>query len=529
MIGQRRQLMFYLLGAVLIFLVGCRGGGSEAQKLVYGLTLAPSGIDPHIHASSELGIPLNSVYDTLVYLDPESGEFVSGLATEWSVSKDGLAYTFDLREGVTFHDGTHFDAQAVKFNLERVMNPETGSQKARYMLGQFESAVVVDDATVEIHLTAPYAPLLDSLSQVYLGMASPTAVKKWGNADYQFHQVGTGPYKFVEYVPGDHLTLELNPEYKWGPAFLQPGGTAGVDKIEFRFYQDPATRAIALESGQVQVMGEIPPQDAGRLEQSPDFVLYPVPIPGQPLQLFFNTARPPTDELAVRQALIYAAERPTIVSTIFGSWSPVASGPLSAVTVGHVPELQSWYSFDPEQAEALLAEAGWVDSDNDGVRERDGQTLALEFYYMGWGMMPEMAQMLESNWAAIGAQVNAQLLSYPAALQAAGDGEHNIIPFNLSGADPAQLNNFYSSGGGFNWSKIQDAELDDWLAQAAASSDLNTRLALYHQAQTRIMEQALILPIRDYVNLNAASAKVRNLRFDARGWFPLLAEVRLED
>jgi len=527
---NRKRLMVLLGVFVVLFsLVSCRGGDSEPQKLVYGLTLAPSGIDPHIHASSELGIPLNGVYDTLVYLDPESGEFVPGLAAEWTISEDGLDYTFTLRRDVKFHDGTRFDAQAVKFNLERVVDPGTGSQKARYMLGQFESVEVVDDSTVVIHLAAPYAPLLDSFSQVYLGMVSPTAAERWGVADYQFHQVGTGPYRFIEYVPGDHLTLARNPDYKWGPAFLQNDGVAHVAEIEFRFYQDPATRAIALESGQAHIMGEIPPQDAGRIEESADFVLYPIAIPGQPLQLFFNTARPPTDELAVRQALIYAADRPTIVSTVFGSWSPVASGPLTAVTLGHLPGFESWYPFDSRQAETLLAEAGWVDSDDDGIRDRNGQPLTLELYYMGWGLMPEVAQMLESAWTAVGVQVSAQLVSYPAALEAAGNGDHNVIPFNLSGTDPAQLTNFFSSGSGFNWSKVQDPDLDEWLAQAAASSDLNQRLALYHQAQTRIMEQALLLPIRDYVNLNATSAQVKNLRFDARGWFPLLVDVQLEN
>jgi len=516
------------LGVAVIALAGCRAGEGDSQKLVYGLTLAPSGIDPHIHASSELGIPLTSVYDTLVFLSPDTGEFVPGLATGWTISDDGAAYTFTLRKAVRFHDGTRFDAAAVKFNLDRVMDPETGSQKARYMLGRLDSVTVEDESTVTIHLAEPYAPLLDSLSQVYLGMASPTAVKRWGNADYQFHQVGTGPYTFLEYIPGDHLTLVRNPDYDWGPE-LYDRDHASVTEIEFRFYQDPSTRAIALESGQVDIMGEIPPQDAGRLDANADFVLYPVPIPGQPLQLFFNTARPPTDELSVRQALIMSADRAAIARTVFESWSPVAHGPLTAVTRGHVREFESWYPLDPDRAGDLLAGAGWVDTDDDTVRHRDGQPLTVDLYYMGWGLMPEVAQMLESDWRAIGVQVNAQLVSYPAALEAAANGDHNVIPFNLSGTDPAQLNSFYFSGGGFNWSKIHDPELDAWLNEAAAIGEWSGRLELYLKAQTRIMEEALLLPIRDYVNLNAASARVSGLRFDARGWFPLLVDVQLEN
>lgn len=528
---RRKRLLLGILVAVIALLpslAACQAGDAEPQKLVYGLTLIPSGIDPHIHASSELGIPLSNVYDTLVYLDPETGEFVPGLATEWSVSEDGLVYTFTLRKGVVFHDGTRFDAQAVKFNLDRVVDPATGSQKARYMLGKLDRVEVVGDHSVTIRLAAPYAPLLDSLSQVYLGMASPAAVDKWGKAEYQFHQVGTGPFKFVEYIPGDHLTLARNPKYKWGPELLRQVDSS-VDEIEFRFYEDPSTRTIALESEQAQIMGEIPPQDAGRIEEAAGLALHPVAIPGQPLQFFFNLSRPPTDELAVRRALMYATDRETIVETIFGSWSPVASGPLSRVTLGYVSDFEGRYLHDVSRAQELLEEAGWMDSDGDRMREKDQRQLVIELYHMGWGMVPEVVQMIENDWAAVGAQVNAHLVSYPAALEAARAGDHNVIPFNLFGTDPAQLGSFYTSGGGFNFSHVQDAELDELLGLAAASQDLPQRLELYRQAQTKIMEQALVLPIRDYVNLNASSSRVQGLRFDARGWFPLLSEVQLED
>jgi ABC-type transport system substrate-binding protein len=194
---MRRLLIFLLLAAALA--TGCTP--RPEGRIVYGLTLAPTGIDPHINASAELGIPLTSVYDTLVYQDPKTGEFVPGLAQKWEVSEDGRVYTFYLRRGVKFHDGTPFNAEAVRFNLDRITSPDLASQKARFMLGPYERTEVVDEYTVRIVLKEPFAPLLDSLSQVYLAMASPTAVQQWGN-EYQVHQVGTGPFVFVEYVPG---------------------------------------------------------------------------------------------------------------------------------------------------------------------------------------------------------------------------------------------------------------------------------------------------------------------------------------
>ncbi len=517
------QRIFSLLALCAVLVAACKGPSSPT-RLVYGLTLAPSGIDPHVNRSSELGIPLTSVYDTLVYKDPETGEFVPGLAERWEVSDDGLVYTFYLRRGVKFHDGTPFDAEAVRFNLERITSPDLASQKARFMLGPYDHVEVVDEYTARIILGAPFAPLLDSLSQVYLGMASPTAVEKW-DADYQLHQVGTGPFIFAEYVPGDHLLLRRNPDYAWGPSVYRHK-TAQVDEIEFRFFTDPATRSPALETGEADVMGEIPPQDAVRLEASDGFRIEAVPIPGVSLMFFMNTTRPPLDDLRVRSALLCATDRRAIITTVFRDTSPVAYGPLAAITRGYDPAVEGYYCYDPTQAAALLDGAGWSDSDGDGIRDRDGQPLTLDLYLMGWGYMPEVGQLLAAQWAEVGIQTNSQMLGgFPEAVQVVAEGRHHLIPFNLSGGDPDILRQFFHSQGGSNWSKVSDPQLDSWLEEAARTTDWNERAALYSRVQLRVMEQALVIPIRDYVNLNGVSERVQGLRFDAQGWFPWLIDV----
>lgn len=501
------------------------GGG----RLVYGLTLAPSGIDPHVDASSELGIPLTSVYDTLVYQDLD-GSFVAGLAERWEVSDDGLVYTFNLRRDVHFHDGTPFNAQAVQFNLDRIRDLGAASRKAGGMLGPYARTEVVDEYTVRLHLSEPYAPLLDSLSQVYLGMASPAAVQQWGS-EYQLHQVGTGPFIFQEYLPNDHLTLARNPDYAWAPEVYDHDGPAYLDEIEFRFYVDPAVRALALESGEAHVMGEIPPQDAVRLEGDERFALHLVPVPGHPLQFFINSARPPTDDLRVRQAILYAADRESIVNTVFLAYSPVAWGPLAASTMGYEPQMEGTYAHDPARANALLDEAGWVDTDGDGVRDKDGQPLVLQAYLQGWGYLPEVGQLLQSQLHDVGMEMQMQTVAYPAAVEAASQGLHHLAPMVFSSSDPSVLNLIFpsSSEPGFNWSKTDDAELAGYLAEAVHTMDLNRRAELYSQAQIRIMDLALILPIRDYVNINAASSRVHGLQYDRRGWFPWLHDVYLEE
>ncbi|MGD1992805.1 MAG: ABC transporter substrate-binding protein [Anaerolineae bacterium] len=518
---------FFALALLIVAIFATHCTSPPPERIVYGLTLAPSGIDPHVNASSELGIPLTSVYDTLVYLDPETGDFVPGLAERWEMSGDGLTYTFWLREDVAFHDGTPFNAEAVRFNLERITSDEIVSQKARFMLGPFESVEVVDEYTVRIHLSEPFAPLLDSLSQVYLGMASPAAVEEWGD-EYQLHQVGTGPFTFVEYVPGDHLILRRNPDYAWGPPVYNYE-TAQVDEVEFRFFTDPATRSPALETGEVDIMGEIPPQDAPRLEDSSEFRIEAEAIPGVSLMFFLNTTRPPLADLRVRQALLYATDRDAIISTVFRNTSPVAYGPLAAVTFGYEPGVMSTYAYDPDTAAGLLDEAGWVDSDQDGVRDKEGEPLTLEMILMGWGYMPESGQLIASQWAELGIDVESRVVGYSEALALAGEGAHHLIPFTLSSSEPDILRKFFHSQATFNWSLVNDPEMDMWLEQAARIADREDRAELYSDVQLRVMDEALIIPIRDYVNLNGVSNRVENLEFDAQGWFPWLINITLED
>ncbi|GAB4574047.1 MAG: ABC transporter substrate-binding protein [Anaerolineae bacterium] len=517
-------------------------------RIVYGLTLMPSGFDPHINASAELGIPLRSVYDTLVYRHPQTGEFVPGLATRWESSEDGLSFTFYLRDNVTFHDGTPFNAEAVAINLDRILNEENGSQKARFMLGPITGYEILDPYTIRLTFSTPYAPLLDSLSQVYLGIASPAALSEYDTATYQFHQVGTGPFRMVEYVPGDRLVLTRNTDYAWGPDFyVLPDNP--VMTIEFRFYEDPPTRSLALESGEVQIVGEIQPVDAQLLSGNPAVRLYPVAIPGQPLQFLMNTQRFPTDSRAVRQALIFATNRSAIIDTVFQRLSPVAYGPISAVTDFYYTQVAETYEYDLTRATALLEAAGFTEIDDDGIRfvpgipaptttgtpaqplegtptaqpERAGIPLKVTMVVPPWGQSPQVAQLIQSQWREIGIDVEIrQVAGFGQLREAAQEGDYNLIALNFFGRDPSLLNQFFTENGSLNWTGYSDIELNTYLQNALTEQDAQMRNSLYAAAQTRILEQALILPIRDYVNLNAVSASLQGVAFDAQGWFPLL-------
>ena len=222
-----------------------------------------------------------------------------------------------------------------------------------------------------------------------------------------------------EYVAKDHVILVKNPDYDWAPEFMMHQGPAYLDKITFRFYPDAATRIPALESGEAQIMGEIPPIEANRLMSDARFSIYPVNIPGQSLQMFVNTAKSPTDDLLVRQALIYGCDREAIVNGIFRGFSPVAHGPMGRTTPFYYDGVEGMYPLDMDKAKSLLEEAGWIDTDDDGIRDKDGEKLVLNTILMGWGSMPEVGTAMQGLYRQLGVEIEAQILSYPAALEAA--------------------------------------------------------------------------------------------------------------
>jgi peptide/nickel transport system substrate-binding protein len=525
-------LVAIVAGVFFTLTVNSQAAAQEltGTRIVYGLTFQPSGFDPHINASAELLIPLRSVYDTLLYRDPVTREIIPGLAESVNISADALTYTFTLRTGVKFHDGTDFNADAVVANIDRIINPATRSTKALSLLGPVESYRAVDPRTFEIKMRTPYAPLLDAFAQVYLGIASPTALAQYADdpVRYQYYQVGTGPYRFIEYLPNDRIVLQRNPEYAWGPTFYVTENPAPVEIVEFRFFQDEATRAPALETGAAQIMGELPAGDAQLLASDPSIALYPQPIPGLPLQFLFNTAQTPTDNVDLRRALIFATNRVAIIDAVFQQFSPAAVGPLAAASPYYSNAVAELYPYDPVQARELLLSLGYDDTDNDQYVDKDGQRLTLTMIVPQFGFAARVGQLIQSQWAEVGVELLLnQVAGSITVLEAAvNETAYHLVALNDFGIDANILNRFYLSDGRNNWMRYTSSDLDAFLLRALESPSDSERRALYEQIQVFIMDQALILPIRDYVNINGASAAVENLVYDAYGWSPLLWNIR---
>ena len=243
-----------------------------------------------------------------------------------------------------------------------------------------------------------------------------------------------------------------------------------------------------------------------------------------------NIEQAPTNQLGFRQALILGANRNAIVEAVYGGFSPVAWGPLSASTQYYNPNVQGTYAYDPEQARDLLEALGYSDTDNDGFLDRDGETLAITVVQPPWTQLPEVMQLLRDQWQSLGIQVNVRPVpGFAMLIEEVEAGDYHLVAFDTPGLDPSILNPRFLSDGGVNWIGYESPELDNILHEASRQSEADVRRQLYYQAQTIIMREALILPIRDYVNLNAYTSRVQGLQFDPYGWFPLMHNVQIAD
>jgi len=243
------------------------------------------------------------------------------------------------------------------------------------------------------------------------------------------------------------------------------------------------------------------------------------------MQFFMNTQRDPTKDLKVRQALLYAVDPSIIANTIFRGYFPPAYGPLASNTLGYDASLEKLYPYDLTKAQALLDEAGWKLKAGAAIREKDGKPMTLEMIVQGWGHLQEIGQIVQGQLRQAGADVKIQMMSFPAALKAAQDGTYHLTPYGGGGWDPDVLNAYFNSQAYFNWSKVKNADLDKILAQAAQEMTPAKRVDYYKQAQQMIMKDALILPVLSDGQIVGISNRVKDLKYDQMGLFPIFFDA----
>ncbi len=466
---------------------------------------------------------LRQIYDTLVYRDSLSHAFVPGLAARWDISADGLSYTFQLRRDVTFHDGSRFDAAAVARNIERIYDPARPASAAQALLGPLHRYEILDEFVIRLVLSTPYAPLLDGLSQPYLGMASPSVFNSYSGLRYQFHQSGTGPFALEEYLPGERIVLRRSTDYSVNPPIYAPLRGDEIERIEFLILPAEDLEPLSLLDEAVDVIDDISPIEAQNLTGNSRVRILPTAIPGSSVYFLFNTNRPHLNDPNVRRALLLATNRIAISDRIFFNFSPEAWAPLSTSTGYAHTGYVNLFGFDQDGAQDLLAASGYQDNNSDGILDRAGEPLELRVVVPPWHEFPAVASYLREQWRAIGIELVIEPVPGRSRLSSViQSGDYDLLPVEVFGLDPAGINDVFLVDSRFRASHAPHQQLTDMLERAAQEQDMQARRSQYYDIQALLMNETLILPVREVVRLTATRAYIRDLKFDAYGFYPLL-------
>ncbi|WUJ70787.1 ABC transporter substrate-binding protein [Kribbella soli] len=494
------------------------GGGT----LTMGINATPDTLDPGATGLALTLLISFALFDPLVYWLPDGkggSAFHPGLAESWTISPDASVYTFKLRKGVTFHDGTTFDAKAVKATYDHVVDPKTKSKSGLGALGPYKETKILDDYTVQIVFTAPNASFLHQQAAGNFGISSPAALAKYGPTAYGNNPVGTGPFTFQSYQAGSQLTLLKNPKYTWGPKALGEG-PAKLDKLVFRIVTDDSGRYNALQSGQLQIAMNLPPNNISAAQKSGKFQQLLVPSIGTPLGMPINVTKPPTDDPLVRQAIMYAVDQDALVKDVLYDVYKPAHNVLTPITPGYSAAASKTYSYDPDKAGQLLDQAGWTVGDG-GIRTKNGKKLSLEIILFSGGGLELPTQFVVSELQKAGFSANTAVQPFATAQASFNSGAHNLGSFGYYGADPYLLNIWVNSNAiqsGFNWSHYANPAVDKMIAKANATAADATRNGLYEQVGAKLMQDSMYLPLWDVAGAFTLSPKVQNLHQTLNGY-----------
>jgi peptide/nickel transport system substrate-binding protein len=485
--------------ALLLILVGALPGLAPAQpagELRVALPWTPENLDPTMNLSSiraKVGV---SMFDSLVGRDADN-RIVPQLAESWK-ALDDLTWQFRLRRGVVFHDGEPFDAEAVRFTFERVLDPNQKSPN-RANVGEVVRVDVVDDHTVNLVLRQPYAPLVNRLIDFPIVPPKYTAEK--GNQGLALRPIGTGPFRFVELVKDDHLIVEAFDRH-WR-------GAPKIRRIVYRPIPEPFTRAAALRNNEVDVVDTMPPNLAAELERVPGIRVQRVPSTWI-IYLGLNALKKPLSDVRVRQALNYATDVDALVRSVLDGNGRRMDGPFTPHMFGFDPSVKG-YRPDPARTRHLLAEAGYP----------DGLDITLEAPAGRYQGDKEIAEALGGQWQKAGFRPRVQVAEWGAYFKRyLGRQFQDAYLLGLGGPmqDGDELYNLVSSKGRGLYYKNE--RVDALFDAGRSTMDPVKRRKIYAELARAMVEDATWVFLMQQVDIYATRERVR---WTPRGdqWMPL--------
>ena len=504
-----RAMSLVLAAAMALSLAACGGnqenngsGGGTAGGYKNTLTWAQgadvTSLDPH-QGKETPAVQVNTqIFDTLVTVDPETNEVVPQIAESWEQTDD-QTYVFKIREGIKFHDGSDLTAEDVKFSLDRARN----SAAVSYIVNFIEEVTVDDDHTVTVKTTAPYAPTLRNLAIPFAAIVPKAVVEADENAFIQ-NPVGSGPYKFVEWNHGDHVTLKAFDDYY--------AGKPETENLIMKVIPETSQRTIALETGEVDLAYDLAVNDIPKVNSDDKLTVYEIPS----LTCWYvsmNMNKKPFDNPKVREAMSMAIDRQTIIDTINAGSGQTADAIIAPAVFGYYST--GVKEYNPTKAKELLAEAGYPNGFSTTLWVNDNQSRI------------EMCQAMQAMLLEVGVQCNLEVLEFGSFISRTTAGDHDLAYFGWTTSSGDADYSYYSlehstqQGAAGNRSFLADQDVDKLIEEARSNTNEEERKELYKELAIKLDEINNNIPVY-YSSINVgANKKVEGFVMDANGYHSL--------
>ncbi|SEF00798.1 peptide/nickel transport system substrate-binding protein [Streptomyces sp. 3213] len=517
---RRAATAALLTTSFLLTACGSGGGGSDAGggrarsggTLTFAVGSDAGCVDPQQVASNDTIYSVRQIVDSLTDQDPATGKIVPWLAKSWDISSDATTFTFHLRSGVTFSDGSKLTAQVVKDNFDAVPKLGALGTLAEGYLSGVKSTTVVDPLTVRVTFQQPNAQFLQATSTHSLGIESSASAKQSPQEKCSQGVVGSGPFVLKQYVQNQSITLTKRTGYAWGSSRWTKSGEAYLDKVVFKVVPEAGVRAGSLQSGQVDAISSVGKANEAALKGG-QVTLERRANPGVVFGLAFNNSRPVLKDARVRQAIGFAIDRKQIADTVFPTGTQPATSILAHTTPDYT-DLSSDLTTDAAKAKSLLDAAGWK-AGSDGIRTKDGKKLSLTVDWIPNSATNQPAlELIQQQLKAVGVGLTLKQLQVTQLAPTLQSGDYDAAWSNVTRADPDILRSSFSTGLA-NFYRVPATPLDTVLTGQAATTDATKRGQLVEQAQQLIVRNAYDVPVVELQTQIGVAKKVHNLNFDA--------------
>lgn len=505
-----------------------QAGAAQGGELVYLEQQAHTSLYPPAGGFYPNGGVLNQITDKLTYQDPQTLEIQPWIAESWSINGNATEFTFKLRPGVSFSDGTPLDATAVARNFDTYgLGNKALKLPVSEVINNYERSEVLDPLTVKFYFSKPSPGFLQGTSVIGSGLVSlATLARPFEELGDATRIIGSGPFVVASETLGKELLLKARADYNWGPVRHAHQGRARLDSIRFVVTPEDSVRIGALLAGQAGLIRQVQAYDEKRV-QDQGLRIYAPSTRGVNNSIAFRPDNPLVADVRVRKALLHGTNAAEVVQTLFSAHYPQATSVVARSAAGYV-DLSSELKFDPELSRRLLDEAGWTLGAG-GLRQKDGQELVLTAYEsLPQPQNKETLQLVAQQWSRLGVKLN--VLAGDAGsrtLDSLDPARTPVAPNMVGRADPDVIkSNYYPTNrnvllqkGGVSQkvNSFVDARLNGLLDAIAAETDAARRLQLTGDVQRYLIEQAYVIPIFEEPQAFAGAPWVRDVGFEAVG------------